>query len=111
MPEEYRARPLPEENRLQVVQPEQRVVVVAKNWLQSSTVIINGVLFALALIVQVLDIVFNANIIAPLVNVFTSDPEVVTRVLTVTTQIYTAINLVLRFRTIAPLTFNNEPKK
>lgn len=110
MPEEYRARPLPEENRLQVVQPDQRVVVQAKNWLKSSTVIINGVLFVLALAVQVMDIIFNANIIEPIVKVFTSDPDIATKVLTVSTQIYTAINLVLRFRTIAPLTLNNQPK-
>src|SRR3972149_6344183 len=103
---EYRARPLPETGRLQEVQIDQRVVVSAKNWKSSLTIIVNGVLLAAALLIQVLDIVFGANIIEPIVKVFTSDPEAATRVLTVVTQIYTAVNILLRFKTVAPITLN-----
>ena len=108
---EYRARPLPETGRLQEVQPEQRVVVTAKNWKSSLTLIVNGSFLAVAIIIQILDIVFGANVIEPIVKVFTTDPEAITRVLTVFTQIYTVANILLRFKTVAPITLNTTPKE
>lgn len=112
---EYRARPLPEGQsiveRVQKLQPEQRVVVEAKNWKTSATVLINGALFVAASIIAVLDIVFGANIIEPIVKVFTNDPEVPTRVVTTLTQVYTALNIILRFKTTSPLTVRTDPKE
>lgn len=112
---DYRARPLPEGQnvleRVQAIQPEQRVVVEAKNWKQSATVIINGGLFIVASIISLLDILFGANVIEPMVRVFTSDPDTVTMVLTTVTQVYTALNVILRFKTTSPLTVRTDPKK
>lgn len=107
----YRARQLTTGlSRLTTLLTNQRVVVSSKNWLKSTTVIVNGVLFVLAVVVQLMDIIFNANIIEPIVKVFTTDPAVATQVLTVATQIYTAINIILRFKTTAPVTLNKETK-
>lgn len=114
-PTDYRARPLPEGQttieQLQTVQPEQRVVVEAKNLFKSLTVQINGLLFIAATVVSLLDIIFNANIIEPLVKVFSSDPDVATKVITVMTQIYTALNMLLRFKTTSPVTFRTDKKE
>lgn len=113
-PTEYRARPLAEDGvaeQLKTLQPEQRVVVEAKNLFKSLTVQINGLLFIVASIVAVLDILFGANVIEPVVRVFTSDPDRVTVILTTITQIYTALNVVLRLRTTAPVTLRTDKKE
>lgn len=112
---DYRARPLKEDQsipeRMQELQPEQRVVVEAKNWKKSATVIINGVLLVVATIISLLDILFGANVVEPIVRVFTDDPELVTRVITVITQVYTVLNIVLRAKTTQPITLRNDPKE
>lgn len=109
----YRARPIIDGflARLKTLYADQRVVVQAKNVMQSATIVINGVLFAAATIVSILDIVFGANIIEPIVKVFTTDPDVATRVLTVVTQVYTVLNIILRLRTTTPVTLKTETKE
>lgn len=113
-PTDYRARPISETQgiveRVQTLQPEQRVVVNVKNWKQSATVIINGILFVAAGLISILDILFGANVIEPLVKVFTSDPEAVTRIITIITQVYTALNIYLRVKTTQPITLRTDPK-
>lgn len=112
-PSEYRARPLEVGivEQLKKIQPDQRVVVQAKNIFKSLTVQINGVLFIAATIVSLLDIVMGANIIEPMVKVFTSDPEVATRVITTVTQIYSALNILLRLKTNQPVTLRTDKKE
>jgi hypothetical protein len=113
-PTDYRARPLPDQpvvEQLQTLQPEQRVVVEAKNWKQSVTVIVNGALLVAATVLQLLDLVFGANLLEPIVRVFTEDPESVTRIITVVTQFYTLANLYLRAKTTAPITLRTDVKK
>jgi hypothetical protein len=109
----YRARPIIDGilNRLKNLYAEQRVVVETKNVFKSVTIIVNGVLFAAATIVSLLDIVFGANIIEPIVQVFTTDPDVATRVLTVVTQVYTVLNIMLRLKTTTPVTLKTETKE
>jgi len=109
----YRARPIVDGilNRLKTLYAEQRVVVEAKNIFKSTTMIINGLLFAAATIISILDIVFEANIIRPVVEVFSTDPDIATQVLTVTTQIYTVLNILLRLKTNAPVTLKRETKE
>lgn len=109
----YRARPIVDGiiTRIQSLYDQQRVVVEAKNVFKSATMVINGVLFVAATIVSLLDIVFGANIIEPIVQVFSSDPEVATRVITVMTQVYTVLNIVLRLKTTAPVTLKTETKE
>jgi len=114
-PTDYRARPLPEgqsiKEQVQTLQPEQRVVVEAKNIFKSLTVQLNGILFIVASLVAVLDILFGANIIEPVVRVFTSDPDRVTMILTTITQVYTALNILLRLKTTAPVTLRTDKKE
>jgi hypothetical protein len=114
-PTEYRARPLPENQtvaeKVKELQPEQRVVVEVKNWKQSVTIIVNGALLVAATVLQLLDLVFGANLLAPIVGVFTDDPEQATRIITFVTQAYTLLNLYLRAKTTAPITLRNDPKK
>lgn len=119
MPDEkstdYRARPLPEgqtvQEQLQTLQPEQRVVVDVKNWKQSWTIIVNGILLVAATVLQLLDVIFGANLLEPLVKVFTNDPDSVVRIVTVVTQLYTLANLYLRAKTNAPITLRSDVKK
>lgn len=111
---DYRARPLPEVSTLQLmqtIQPEQRVVVEAKNLFKSLTMQVNGLIFIVATIVSVVDILLGANVIEPIVKVFTSDPDRVTVIITTITQIYTALNVVLRLRTTQPVTFRTDKKE
>lgn len=113
-PTEYRARPLAEDGvaeQLKTLQPEQRVVVEAKNLFKSITVQLNGILFIAASLVAVLDILFGANVIEPIVKIFTSDPDRVTMILTTITQVYTALNIFLRLRTTAPVTLRTDKKE
>ena len=72
---------------------------------------VNGLLFIVASLVAVLDILFGANVIEPVVKIFTSDPERVTVILTTITQIYTALNVVLRLRTTQPVTLRTDKKE
>lgn len=110
----YRARPLPANQsmseRVRELQPEQRVVVNAKNWKKSLTVVINGSLLVAASIVAVLDILFGSNVIEPIVSVFTNDPQRVSTIITTITQVYTALNLYLRFKTTQPVTLRTDVK-
>jgi hypothetical protein len=85
--------------------------VEAKNIFKSTTLIVNGVLFVAATTVSILDIIFGANIIKPIVAVFTTDPDVATRVLTVVTQVYTVLNIILRLRTVGPVTLQTTTKE
>lgn len=114
-PTEYRARPLPEgqtiKEQVQTLQPEQRVVVEAKNIFKSLTMQLNGILFIVASLVAALDILFGANVIEPLVKVFTSDPDRVTTIITTITQVYTALNILLRLKTTAPVTLRTDKKE
>ena len=102
-PTDYRARPLPENQgtveQLQTLQPEQRVVVDVKNWKQSVTVIVNGALLVAATVLQLVDIIFGANLLEPIVRVFTTDPDRVTYLVTTITQVYTLANIYLRAKT------------
>ena len=111
----YRARPLPEgqtmPEQLKALQPEQRVVVEAKNWKQSITIIINGALFVAVSALQIIDLIFGANLLEPIVKVFTTDPEQVTHLVTVITQIYTIANIYLRAKTTAPITLRTDKKE
>lgn len=112
---DYRARPLPEDQgvveQLKTLQPEQRVVVDAKNWKQSMTIIVNGLLLVAATVIQLADIIFGANLLEPIVKVFTTDPERVTHIVTVVTQIYTIANIYLRAKTTAPITLRSDKKE
>lgn len=111
---DYRARPLPEVGTvelLKTIQPEQRVVVEAKNIFKSLTMQVNGLIFIVATIVSVLDVLFGANVIEPIVKIFTSDPQRVTVIITTITQIYTALNVVLRLRTTQPVTLRTDVKE
>jgi hypothetical protein len=111
----YRARPLSESqslvDRVKTLQPEQRVVVTAKNILKSSTLVINGALFIVATIVSLLDILFNAKVVEPIVELFTSDPDTITTVITVITQFYTTLNILLRLKTTQPVTMRRDMKE
>lgn len=108
----YRARPITEGlNRLTSLHDQQRVVVQAKNVFKSVTMLVNGVLFVAAVVVQIMDIVFGANIIRPIVEVFSSDPETATSVVTFMTQVYTALNILLRLKTTQPVTIKTESKE
>lgn len=114
-PTEYRARPLPEnqtvKEQLQTLQPEMRVVVESKNWLKSWTVIVNGALLIGASLIQVVDLLFGANLLEPLVKIFVTEPEQATQVITVITQVYTLVNLYLRAKTSAPITLRTDKKE
>ena len=112
-PTTYRARPLTDGliTRLRGLFDQQRVVVEAKNVMKSATMIINGALLVAAITIQLLDIIFGANIIEPIVKVFTTDPEVATKVITVMTQIYTVLNIALRLKTTSPVTLKSDKKE
>lgn len=113
-PSEYRARPIPEKpvlEQLKTLQPEQRVVVDVKPWYKSITVVVNGLLLFGASLIQVVDIIFGANLLEPIVKVFVQNPEEVTRLVTVLTQVYTIANLYLRAKTTAPITLRTDVKE
>ncbi len=80
-------------------------VIETKPWYQSKTLIFNGVLLVGVTGVQVIDVLTGANVIEPLVKIFVKDPEQVTHILTVITQVYTLVNLYLRGRTKQPISF------
>lgn len=96
--------------RLNSLYDEQKVVVRAKNVFQSVTMVVNGFLFIVASAVMLLDIIFGSNIVEPIVQVFTEDPEVATRTITTMTQIYTVLNILLRIKTSQPVTLKTETK-
>lgn len=113
--QDYRARPInPDLNlgeRLQAIQPEQRVVVEAKVWYKSLTVIVNSALLIAASLLQVVELIFGANLLEPIVRIFTNDPENVARTVTTITQIYSILSLYLRARTTEPITLRTDTKK
>lgn len=111
---EYRARPIPENGiveQLKTLQPEQRVVVEAQAWYKSKTVVINGALFVGSTLLQVLDVIFGANMLEPLVGVFTKDPETATKAILVITQLYSVLGLYLRAKTTSPITLRRDKKE
>ena len=103
----YRARPITEDYR-KTLQPEQRVVVTAKKLRDSKTILINGSIFTAMAVIQIVDILTGANVLEPILNVFTDNPETVANIVTIISQAYTGLNLYLRVITKQPITFNNE---
>ena len=111
---DYRARPLPEQStveQLKTLQPEQRVVVEAQAWFKSKTVIINGLLLVGSTVLQFGDLIFGANMLEPLVGMFTKDPEVASKAILVITQIYSVLGLYLRATTTQPITMRRDKKE
>lgn len=111
---EYRARPLPEQSTLERVQTlpaEKRVVVQVLPWYKSETVLINGALFVGTTLLQIGDLIFGANLLEPIVGIFTKDPENATKIITIITQVYTLLGLYLRATSTRPITLNTGDKK
>ncbi len=82
----------------------QQVSTRVKSWKDSKTVLINGVIFLFVAILQILDLLTGANLLEPIVGVFVKDPAGATNTAGFLTQVYTALNIFLRFKTNAPLT-------
>lgn len=111
---DYRARPLPEQStieQLKTLQPEKRVVVEAQVWYKSHTVVINGLLLVGSTLLSVGDAIFGANLLEPLVALFTKDPETASKAILFITQAYSLLGLYLRATTTSPITLRTDAKK
>lgn len=72
-----------------------------KSW----TFLINGFIFSLTAVVTIIDLITGANILVPIVSVFTHDPDRIALIINGVTQIYSLANILLRLRTTQPITF------
>lgn len=96
--------------RKDLTKGDQVAVTVQSPW-KSTTIVLNGIILIATMVVSVLDILSGQNLLQPIVAVFfPNDPTVATHVLTTISQIYSVLNIVLRYKTQSPVALPNAMK-
>lgn len=86
--------------------PTAGVIIPPKNAFKSLTFVVNGVIFGATAIISIYDLLTGANLLIPIVSVFTKDPTRIALVLNFLVQIYSFANILLRFRSKQGITLS-----